>query len=377
MKKMIFAALLAACIGCSNQEDVVMETGNKVSLSVKLNFSDAKTKSGDDAITDEANYPKWTQLLLITKDNTGHIVNETIKTKEDLGEGLLTLIESSVNRNLIGGTVEVYAVTEVGLENWGSLGSENLPVLASEQTDINNWQPSGFIKKDIKGTFANVPYYGSVVISLDGSIVNETHTKLLAKVDVNPELGRIQILGTPQSGGATKKEDESSESAVVVSAIKVTNVYINRITTKNELIDIREGKDVPTTGWADKFYGLDKLLSGMKDIFEAKSTTTNVGYQIFDQDKPHVIVKVTYQLNDDESKSYEGYLTIQKFNYTDADADQNLTVNKGKVYDIDLSKLQPKFDQITDEPYDKTVYYDLSVDVTVHDWVKVPVDPEL
>lgn len=369
MKKMIFAALLAACIGCSNQEDVVMETGNKVSLSVKLNFSDAKTKSGDDAITDEANYPKWTQLLLITKDNTGHIVNETIKTKENLGEGLLTLIESSVNRNLIGGTVEVYAVTEVGLENWGSLGSENLPVLASEQLNINNWQLSGKIKEGVTGTFANVPYFGlSKAIILSGNAI-DGHVQLLATVNVIPEMGRIQVLNTPKTGGKTTL---TNGSVIEVTGLSVEEIYINKVTSNNSVINIKGDNEKPVDDWIKTFYkGEGAHLSGLMDI------KTNVGYQIFDQDKPHVIVKVTYQLNGDESKSYTGYLTIQKFNYEDADADQNLTVNKGKVYDIDLSKLQPKFDQITDEPYDKTVYYDLSVDVSVHDWVKVLVDPDL
>lgn len=376
---MIFAALLAGCIGCSNQEDVLLDKEGKVSLSVNLSFSDVKTKSNDPSIAEP--YPKWSQLLLIAKDNTGAIIEQKLVNNEDPFNKTIDLIEKSDNNKLIGGTVVAYAVTEG--HDWGTISTSNLPVLADftksdSQKDINNWQPSGFIKDQIKGNFVNVPYYGSSNITLNGNAV-DGHIKLSATVNVIPELGRIQVLKTPNKGGV---KDLGNGNKIVVSAIKVTDVYINRIKSKGITIDIRNGGEVPETGWVDKYYGSDKLsLWGMRDNFTNSSNPTNVGYQIFDGDKPHVIVKVEYQLNGDESKNYEGYLTIYKFKYKRESesvvTSGDLVVAKGKVYDIDLSKLTPEFDQITDEPYDKTVYYDLSVDVEVKDWVKVEVTPEL
>lgn len=377
MKKMIFAALLAGCIGCSNQDDVLLDKEGKVSLSVNLSFSEAKTKSGDDAMTDSENYPKWSQLLLIAKDNTGAIIEEKLVNNEDSFNNTINLIEKSYNNKLIGGTVVAYAVTKD--HSWGDISTSNLPVLADSQTDINNWQSSGSIKEGIEGKFVNVPYYGSSNITLNGN-AEDGHIKLSATVNVVPELGRIQVLDTPNKGGE-KVLDNGSK--IVVSAIKVTDVYINRLkSSSGDTLDIRNGNEVPATGWASKYYyGSDKPLWGMTDNFTNSSNPTNVGYQIFDGDKPHVIVKVEYQLNNDASKNYEGYLTIYKFNYKrepeSVATSGDLVVAKGKVYDIDLSKLTPSFDQITDEPYDPTVYYDLFVDVAVKDWVKVEVTPEL
>lgn len=375
---MIFAALLAGCIGCSNQEDVLLDKEGKVSLSVNLSFSDVKTKSNDPSIAEP--YPKWSQLLLIAKDNTGAIIEQKLVNNEDPFNNTINLIEKSDNNKLIGGTVVAYAVTEG--HDWGTISTSNLPVLADftksdSQKDINNWQPSGFIKDQIKGNFVNVPYYGSSNITLNGN-AEDGHIKLSATVNVIPELGRIQVLNTPTIGGETVLDNVNK---IVVSAIKVTDVYINRLkSSSGDTLDIRNKKEVPETNWASEYYGSDKSLWGMTDSLK-NDTTTNVGYQIFDGDKPHVIVKVEYQLNDDKSKNYEGYLTIYKFNYKreseSVATSGDLIVAKGKVYDIDLSKLKPKFDQITDEPYDKTVYYDLSVDVEVKDWVKVEVTPEL
>ncbi|MGL6179614.1 MAG: hypothetical protein ACRC13_10500 [Tannerellaceae bacterium] len=375
MKKMIFAALLAGCIGCSNQEDVLLDKEGKVSLSVNLSFSDVKTKSNDPSIAEP--YPKWSQLLLIAKDNTGAIIEQKLVNNEDPFNNTINLIEKSDNNKLIGGTVVAYAVTEG--HDWGTISTSNLPVLADftksdSQKDINNWQPSGFIKDQIKGNFVNVPYYGSSNITLNGNAV-DGHIKLSATVNVIPELGRIQVLKTPNKGGV---KDLGNGNKIVVSAIKVTDVYINRLkSSSGDTLDIRNKKDLPETGWASEYYGSGKSLWGMTDNFTNSSNPTNVGYQIFEGDKPHVIVKVEYQLNKDASKNYEGYLTIYKFNYDGGNENKDLVVEKGKVYDIDLSKLTPEFDQITDEPYDKTVYYDLSVDVEVKDWVKVEVTPEL
>lgn len=375
MKKMIFAALLAGCIGCSNQDDVLLDKEGKVSLSVNLSFSEAKTKSGDDAMTDSENYPKWSQLLLIAKDNTGAIIEEKLVNNEDSFNNTINLIEKSDNNKLIGGTVVAYAVTKD--HSWGDISTSNLPVLADSQKDINNWQSSGFVKeskedvKGIKGKFVNVPYYGSSNITLNGN-AEDGHIKLSATVNVVPELGRIQVLDTPNKGG---EKDLGNGNKIVVSAIKVTDVYINRIKSGDNTIDIRNKQEVPATGWASNYYASDKPLRGMTDNFTNSSNPTNVGYQIFDGDKPHVIVKVVYQLNDVD-KDYTGYLTIQKYTYGSVDKG-DLVVAKGKVYDIDLSKLTPSFDQITDEPYDPTVYYDLFVDVAVKDWVKVEVTPEL
>lgn len=372
MKKMIFAALLAACIGCSNQEDVVMETGNKVSLSVKLNFSDFQTKSGDTAIDD---LPEWSQLLLIAYNSDNEIKGEVSLSKKEFKKLIpartIQILEKSNDPKLVGGKVLAYVVA-TGNE-WGTITTDyesqtrqpNLPVLTNEQKDINNWQPGGFIKAEIAGKFVNVPYYGVSSAIIDNGPSGDGHHQLTATVDVIPELSRIQVLNTPKEGG-TK---DVNGNTITVTSLTVENIYVNRVTTNGKIEDIRTNVDQVESDWFDEFYAESKSLVGLTDI------GTDKGYQIFDQDRPQVIVKVTYQLNG-EAKDYTGYLTIEKYNYGTVVSD-DLLVSKGKVYDIDLSKLQPTYDQIGDEPYDKTVYYDLSVDVTVHDWVKVPVDPEL
>lgn len=373
MKKMIFAALLAACIGCSNQDDVVMETGNKVSLSVKLNFSDFQTKSGDTAIDD---LPEWSQLLLIAYNSDNEIKGEVSLSKKEFKAltpaRTIQLLEKSDDPKLVGGKVLAYVVATGN--KWGPITTDyksqtpqpNLPVLTNEQKDINNWQPSGSIKEGIAGDFVNVPYYGVSEAIIDKGPGVDGHHQLTATVDVIPELSRIQVLNTPQEGG-TK---EVNGNTITVTSMTVENIYVNRVTTNGKIEDIRTINGVNVApDWFEAFYAETKNLVGLTDI------GTDKGYQIFHKDRPQVIVKVTYQLND-EPKNYTGYLTIEKYSYETV-VSGDLLVSKGKVYDIDLSKLKPTYDQIGDEPFDDTVYYDLSVDVTVHDWVKIPVDPEL
>lgn len=361
MKKLLSLALIAITLfACSEQEELNNSSSNagKTSLSVKIDLSKFKTRSGDDSIT---NIPEWSHLLLIAKSSDGSIVREKLVTKA-LFSNIVSVFEKE-SGNFTGGTIEAYIInTGNDWVTMTALSTVNLPVLATEQTDINNWQLSGFIREGIAGKFVNVPYYGSDTIKDNGPGV-DGHHQLSATVSVTPELGRIQVLGSPISGG--------EKNNYTVTSIIVKNIYINRVISEGDTVDIRtnSGKNVLTNEWVKEFYATGKPLVGMTD------TVTNRGYQIFDGSKPHVIVEVEYQLSNNTTK-YKGYLTLQKFNYNEIKSG-DLTVAKGKIYNIDLSSLQPTYDQIGDDPYDNTVYYDLNVTVTVNTWSSVSVTPEL
>lgn len=369
MKKLLSLVLIATTLlACSAQEELSNNSTNagKTSLSVKIDLSKFNTRSGDGAITATSD---WSQLLLVAKKDSE--VREKLVTKGDFttASGMIQIFEKE-SVNFTGGTVEAYIIATGN--DWGTittLPTANLPVLAAGQTDINNWQPSGFIKTGIAGKLVNVPYYGSGVI-IDNGPGGDGHHQLSAKVSVTPELGRIQVLKAPQSGGSKTV----GATTTTVTSITVQNIYINKMISNGAPIDIRttnSGTNVVTGGqWVNDFYAAGKTLAGMTD------TGTDKGYQIFDGSKPHVIVKIAYQLNNDTQKSYEGYLTLQKFSYAGVNS-SDLTVEKGKIYNIDLSKIIPTYDQIGDDPYDNTVYYDLQVEVEVKDWSMVEVTPEL
>ena len=192
------------------------------------------------------------------------------------------------------------------------------------------------------------------------------HHQLSATITVIPELGRVQILNTPRTGGIQNGNE--------VTYLLVKNIYLNKIISNSATVDIRTqngGQNVETAGkWMTDFYTAGKPLVGMTDA------ATDKGYQLFDGSRPHLIVGVDYQLNGNGTKTYSGYLTITKFSYQSVSSD-DLVVKKGKIYNIDLSQLQPAYDNIGDDPYDNTTYYDLHVDVTVEDWSIIAVTPEL
>ena len=363
MKKLLVLALMAITFfACSQQEEIVDNSNaGKTSLSVRIDLSRFNTRSGDGLVS--APLPNWTHLLLVARNTAGTEVREKLIAKANFASTIQVFEKEPVN--FANGTVEAYIVTETN--DWGTitaLNTPNLPVLAAGQTDINNWQPSGLIKVGVTGKFVNVPYYGSGPIT-DKGPSGDGHHQLTAAVTVIPELGRIQVLNTPQTGGVS--------NGYTVSSIVVNNIYINKITSKGTTVDIRtqnSGTKVETGGkWITDFYAAAKPLAGMTDA------GTDKGYQIFDKNTPHLIVEVQYQLNN-VATTYTGYLTITKFTYGTVTGG-DLTVAKGKIYNIDLSKLQPAYDKIGDDPYDETTYYDLNVEVTVEDWSTVEVTPEL
>ncbi|WP_300699474.1 hypothetical protein [Bacteroides sp.] len=364
MKKLLVLAFMATIFfACSQQEEIVDNVNaGKTSLSVRIDLSRFNTRSGDGLVSTPL--PTWSYLLLVAKNTGGTEVREILIAKADFTGTVQVFEKEPVNFS--GGTVEAYIVTENN--DWGTitaLNTPNLPVLATEQTDINNWQPSGLIKTGITGKFVNIPYYGSGTI-VDNGPGGDGHHQLACSVTVVPELGRIQILNTPQTGGTLNSN--------TVTSIVVNNIYINKITGNGSTVDIRTqngGTSVETAGkWITDFYAATKPLAGMTDV------GTDKGYQIFNGNTPHLIVEVQYQLNGVTTKDYTGYLTITKFTYNTVDKG-DLTVAKGKIYNIDLSQLQPAYDKIGDDPYDETTYYDLNVVVTVADWSEIAVKPEL
>lgn len=367
MKKILLLALIATTLfACSNQEELTDNSNNTgiTSLSVKIDFSKFKTRSNDEKIDA---LPGWSYLLLVAKNSGGSQVREKLVLKAEFsGTTQMIQLFEKESVNFTGGTVEAYIITEGN--GWGAITARNtvnLPVLASGQTDINNWQPSGFIKTGVAGTFANIPYYGSSTI-IDNGPGGDGHHQLSATVSVIPELGRIQVLDTPQTGGVANNH--------TVTSLEVKNIYINKISSNGSTVDIRtqnSGQNVETGGqWINNYYIAGKPLVGMTDA------STDKGYQIFDKNTPHVIVEVAYQLDNKTDKTYKGYLTITKFTYDGVDKG-DLTVEKGKIYNINLSQLQPAYDKIGDDPYDNTTYYDLNVVVEVKDWSIVSVKPEL
>lgn len=367
MRTFLILALIATTFfACSQQEEIVdnLNTG-KTSLSVKIDLSRFNTRSGDGIVTTPL--PDWSYLLLVAKNTGGTEIREKLIQRTSFIGTINTIqVFEKESVNFSGGTVEAYIVTNNN--EWGiitALSTSNLPVLAAGQTDINNWQLSGFIKTSVKGSFVNVPYYGSGAIT-DNGPGSDGHNQLTATVSVIPELGRIQVLNTPQTGGTLNNSE--------VTSITVNNIYINKITSKGAIVDIRtqnSGQNVESNGkWLNDYYTTGKPLVGMTDA------DTNKGYQIFNDDTPHLIVGIDYQLNNDNTKVYSGYLTITKFTYLGV-TNGDLTVAKGKIYNIDLSQLQPTYDKIGDDPYDDTTYYDLNVVVTVQDWSVIEVKPEL
>lgn len=365
MRNLLALALMAITLFACSQQDEVVDNVNagKTSLSVKIDLSRFNTRSGDGIVS---TLPDWSRLLLVAKSSDGSEVREKLITKAELGSNTTVQIFEKEPVNFSGGTVEAYIVT-VG-HNWGAitaLGTPNLPVLAAGQTDINNWQSSGFITAGIAGDFVNVPYYGKDNIT-DNGPSGDGHHQLTATVTVVPELGRIQVLNTPKTGGES--------NGYTVTDIIVKNIYINKITSKGTIVDIRTqngNQNVEAAGkWITDFYATGKPLAGMTDV------GTDKGYQIFNTNTPHLIVEVQYQLNNVTTKNYTGYLTITKFTYGNVTSG-DLTVAKGKIYNIDLSKLTPAYDKIGDDPYDDTTYYDLTVEVTVENWSVISVTPEL
>lgn len=366
MKKLALLALIATTFfACSEQEETNYVDSGKTSLSVKIDLSKFKTRSGDNIIGTPL--PDWNYLLLVAKNSSGSEIREKLVARASFtGSNNSIQVFEKEAVNFTGGTVEAYIVTENN--DWGTitaLNTTNLPVLATEQTDINNWQPSGFIKASVAGKFINVPYYGSGTIT-DNGPGGDGHHQLSATVAVIPELGRVQILNSPQPGGIKNNNE--------VTYIEVKSIYLNKIESKGMTVDIRTqngGQNVESNDqWISNFYTTGKPLAGMTD------TGTNKGYQVFNDSEPHLIVKVDYQLNSDITKTYSGYLTITKFSYESVTS-SDLLVKKGKIYNIDLSQLQPVYDKIGDDPYDNTIYYDLHVNVTVEDWSIIAVTPEL
>lgn len=364
MKKLLLLALVALTFfACSEQEETDSLNAGKTSLSVKIDFSrfSTSTRSGDGLINPLLS--DWDYLLLVAKNSGGTEIREKLIAKAAVASTILVFEKEAVN--FAGGTVEAYIVTKNN--DWGTitaLNTANLPVLAAGQTDINNWQQSGFIKAGVNGKFVNVPYYGKGNIT-DNGPAGDGHHQLVADVTVKPELGRVQVLNTPKIGGVSNGN--------TVTSLTLKNIYLNRIESKGAIVDIRTlngNQNVETGGqWITDFYTASKPLAGMTDA------STDKGYQIFDGSEPHLIVEVDYQLNSID-KTYTGYLTITKFTYLSVTGG-DLTVQKGKIYNIDLAELQPAYDKIGDDPYDDTVYYDLTVTATVEDWSIITVTPEL
>lgn len=379
MKKVLFMVFAAiAFVSCTQQEDINVNSEGKTTLSVKLNFSKLTTKSGDKDIFTEGNIPEWSELLLIVKDKNNGIQEQRTYTKEgfdDLDNGVILF--EKVPATLSGGKVEVYILTEV--IDWGSLEPDNLPLLAKDQPDINKWQKSGEIKAGIYGKFTNIPYYGMGGITPKGLNPSNNHELLEATVSVTPELGRIQVVNSPLVGG--------TENQVTVNEINLLAIYINRVESNGGVKEIRtNGSNVDPITWESSFYGPGQPLVEMWDDLtpinrSTRSSTgiTGYGYQIFDKSTPHIILKISYTLSSNPTPT-TGYLTITKFTYEEGGisfSGGDLIVNKGKIYTIDLAKLQPKYTQIGEDPYDDTTYYDLNVEVKVNEWTVINVTPEL
>ena len=353
MKKILLMALVAMTIfSCAKEEENVPTLDGKASLTVKIDMSKF-TRSGDANVS---TIPGISQMLLIVKDKEGTYVKEKVVTSNFASP--IELIEKTADANLIGGTVYVYAVTTGN--DWGTLSEGNLPTLAENQLDINLWQKD---QTATKGGFVNVPYYGAATIAQNG-INADSHILLTANVTIIPELGRVQVLGTPQGDAKVV-----GSSTVTVSDIVVTNVYINNVFSNGALVSPR-GND--SNDWVNGFFTTGGTLFSMQDA------GSGFGYQVFDGNTPHVIAKITYKTSVDggATADHTGFITIQKFAY-DGETNKDLTVLKGKIYNVNLGALTITYDKIGDEPYDNTVYYDLVANVTVEPWSIINVTPEL
>lgn len=358
MKKILLMALVALTImSCSKEEYDNANLAGKSSLSVKIDMSQF-TRSGDANITAA---PELGSMLLVVTDKNGTYVTEKLVSQGlDAPTINVELIEKTDDANLIGGKVTVYAVT-IG-NGWGTLTSvapQVLPTLAAAQKDINLWQ-----KDQAKGGFLNVPYYGEAPIVQSG-INADSHILLNANVSITPELGRVQVKGTPTGEAKTV-----GTSVITVSDVVVQSVFINNVVSNDILVSPR-GNGV--NDWADT----NEFKAGGA-LFSMQDGGTGFGYQIFDGNKPHVIVKITYNTSVDGAAkaSHTGFVTIQKFTYGSVTAG-DLAVEKGKIYDVDLGALALTYDKIGDEPYDNTVYYDLVANVTVNKWTIIQVTPVL
>lgn len=358
MKKILLMALVAMTIfSCSKEEENVPSLDGKASLTVKIDMSKF-TRSGDGIVSDPI--PGISQMLLVVEDKDGTQVTEKVVTNNFTSP--IKLIEKTADANLIGGMVYVYAVTTGN--DWTSPGVElstsNLPTLAANQSDINLWQKD---QTATKGGFVNVPYYGAAKIVQNG-INADSHILLTANVTITPELGRVQVLGTPQGG-----DKVVGSSTVTVSDIVVTNVYINNVLSNGALVSPRGNN---SNDWVNGFFNTGGTLFSMQDA------GSGFGYQVFDGNTPHVIAKITYKTSVDggATADHTGFITIQKFAY-DGETNKDLTVLKGKIYNVNLGALTITYDKIGDEPYDNTVYYDLVANVAVLPWSIINVTPEL
>lgn len=353
MKKILLMALAAmTIISCTKQEEENVVLNGKASLSVTIDLSKF-TRSGDTNVADPL--AQISQMILVVKDKNDALVTSKVVTSGFTAP--IDLIEKTEDANLIGGQVYVYAVTTGN--DWGTLSTNNLPTLAAEQPDINQWQKD---QAATKGGFLNVPYYGVATITQNG-VNADSHILLTANVTITPELSRVQVLGTPVGGTKTV-----GTSSIAVSDIVITNVYINNVISKGSLVSPR-GNGVDDWVSTD-FFGTDGSLFSMQD------NNSGFGYQVFDGNKPHVVVKITYKTSvDGGSKTdHVGFITIQKFTYNSVDTG-DLTVTKGKIYNIKLGDLTVTYDKIGDEPYDNKIYYDLIANVSIEPWTIIEVTP--
>ncbi len=353
MKKILLVAFIATTLFACNKEDENVATVNgKASLSVKIDIPKL-TRAGDANVANPL--AEIAEMILVVKDKNNIPVTTKVVTSNFTSP--IVLIEKTNDANLIDGKVYVYAVTAGN--DWGTLSESNLPTLATGQLDINKWQKD---HTETKGGFVNVPYYGEATIIQDG-VNTDSHILLTATVTITPELGRIQILGIPTGGTKTV-----GTSVITVSDIAITNVYINNIYSNGALVSPR-GNGVDD--WVSTaFFGTDGSLFSMQD------DNSGFGYQVFEGNTPHVIVKITYKTSVDGAvkSDHVGFLTIQKFTYDSIDTG-DLTIVKGKIYNVDLGNLTLTYDKIGNEPYDNTIYYDLVANVSIEPWTIINVTP--
>ena len=354
MKKILLMALVAMTIfSCSKEEENVPSLNGKASLTVKIDMS-RFTRSGDANVTDQI--PEIGEMILLVEDKQGNPITNKVITNNFTSP--IELIEKTDDADLIGGKVYVYAVTAGS--NWIPLSGNSLPTLAKDQLNINEWQKD---QTATKGGFVNVPYYGVATIVQNG-INTDSHILLTANITITPELGRVQVLGTPKGG-----EKTVGSSVISVSDIAVTNVYINNVYSNSTVVTASGNGG---TDWAAGFFSEGGALFSMQD------NGSGFGYQVFDGSTPHVIAKIAYKTSVDNgaTANHVGFITIQKFSYASVPSG-DLTVLKGKIYNVDLGALTVTYDKIGDEPYDNTVYYDLVANVKVEPWSIINVTPEL
>ena len=360
MKVMKYFAVtsLALLAACSNEEELTKKSQEQQVLSIK--FSEPSiTRAVENS--QGVGTAEFTAMTLYFWGNA----NKTISK----GKQVLTSEQIQKAKTSDGALVGMpEGATHVSMTANNILGGN------MQDSPVTGFQSLG------DGFLSKVPMSSPAAVPTPHSTIANAKQVNLVPV---PDLARIEVSGsiTPQENAKAPVGADGKKCAY--KSVKVKAVYVNNYYPTAKASDVSfTASDGDWQNYEVSMHDVltDENRSNLADKSKAAA------YQVFpakETDKlPHIIVEVSYVLNDVNSTEVSGrYLTIRKYKENTSFLTSFI---EGKIYKLDLAALNSAFG--TDDggnpidptdPVPEAVKTDLYVLITAYTWSVSDITPEL